>query len=76
MKIKKDHLTIEVRKRRKSDPHWRGYGEYYSAQIIWPCKHHMQSLGFNIPTEEEAVEIAESFAEDYPTCQEYGCNSK
>lgn len=73
MKIKYENFIIEVRKRRKNDPHYRGYGEYFGAQIIWPCKHHMQSLGFNIPTEEEAIEIAKGFATQYPNCQEYEC---
>ena len=70
MILKQDNLKMDIRKRRKKDPLWRGFGEGYGAQIIWPCGHHMQSLGFNIPTEEEAIEVAKGFAELYPTCED------
>ena len=73
MKRKYDDYTIEVRKRRKRDPHYRGYGEGFGAQIIWPCGDHMQTLGFNFVSEEEAWEKTEETAKLYPTCQEPIC---
>ena len=70
-------LTLEVRKRRKRDPHYRGYGEGYGGQITWPCGHHMQTVGFHNPDEANCWLKTRSMADQYPECQEeYDCDKE